>query len=187
MSHVRIGLGVVVAAVTCMSVLTIGQERDRAKIADKYKWNLADIYPNEAAWRTRKDAVKGELAALRDFRGKLGSSPQTLASALETTTRLGKELTRLYVYASMLADTDTRVSETQGMQQEMQQIYAQFGAEASFIEPEVLKVGTTTVEKFIAAEPRLKTYTFSRSDICQRAPHTLSDAEEKILADAAPL
>jgi oligoendopeptidase F len=187
MSHVRTGFAVVVAAVTCMSVLTIGQERDRAKIADKYKWNLADIYPNEAAWRTRKDAVKGELAALRDFRGKLGSSPQTLASALETTTRLGKELTRLYVYASMLADTDTRVSETQGMQQEMQQIYAQFGAEASFIEPEVLKVGTTTVEKFIAAEPRLKTYTFYLRDIVRRAPHTLSDAEEKILADAAPL
>ena len=187
MSHVRTGFAVVVAAVTCMSVLTIGQERDRAKIADKYKWNLADIYPNEAAWRTRKDAVKGELPTLREFRGKLGSSPQTLASALETTTRLGKELTRLYVYASMLADTDTRVSETQGMQQEMQQIYAQFGAEASFIEPEVLKVGTTAVEKFIAAEPRLKTYTFYLRDIVRRAPHTLSDAEEKILADAAPL
>ena len=51
MSHVRIGLAVVVAAVTCMSVLTIGQERDRAKVADKYKWNLADIYPDVAAWR----------------------------------------------------------------------------------------------------------------------------------------
>jgi oligoendopeptidase F len=175
------------AAVTCMSVLTIGQERDRAKIADKYKWNLADIYPNEAAWRTQKDAIKGELPKLREFRGKLGSSPQTLASALETTTRLGKELTRLYVYASMLADTDTRVSEPQGMQQEMQQIYAQFGAEASFIEPEVLKVGTAAVEQFIATEPRLKTYTFYLRDIVRRAPHTLSDAEEKILADAAPL
>ena len=187
MSHVRTGFAVVVAAVTCMSVLTIGQERDRAKIADKYKWNLADIYPNEAAWRTQKDAIKGELPKLREFRGTLGSSPQTLASALEMTTRLGKELTRLYVYASMLADTDTRVSETQGMQQEMQQIYAQFGAEASFIEPEVLKVGTAAIEKFIATEPRLKNYTFYLRDIVRRAPHTLSDAEEKILADAAPL
>ena len=55
--------------------------------------------------------------------------------------RLDKELSRLYVYASMLSDQDTRVSEPQGMQQEMQQLYAKFGAEAAFIEPEVLKVG----------------------------------------------
>jgi oligoendopeptidase F len=176
-----------VAAVTCMSVLTIGQERDRAKVADEYKWNLADIYPDAAAWRKQKEAVTAEIPKLREFRGKLATSAQSLASALELATRLNKELTRLYVYASMLADTDTRIAEPQGMQQEMQQIYAQLGAEASFIEPEVLKAGTATIEKFIGSEPRLKTYTFYLRDIARRAPHTLTDAEEKLLADAAPL
>ena len=187
MSHVRTGLAVAVAAVTCMSVLTIGQERDRAKVPDRLKWNLADIYPDDAAWRKQKEAIAAELPKIGEYRGKLGSSPQALASALELSTRLAKELTRLYVYASMLADTDTRLSEPEGMQQEMQQIYARYGAEASFIEPEVLKIGTATVEKFIASEPRLKNYTFYLRDIVRRAPHTLSDAEEKILADAAPL
>ena len=187
MSHVRIGLAVVVAAVTCMSVLTIGQERDRAKVADAYKWNLADIYPDAAAWRKQKEIITAEIPKLREFRGKLSASAQSLASALELATRLNKELTRLYVYASMLADTDTRISEPQGMHQEMQQIYAHLAAEASFIEPEVLKVGTATIEKFIGSEPRLKTYTFYLRDIVRRAPHTLTDAEEKLLADAAPL
>jgi oligoendopeptidase F len=167
--------------------MTIGQDRDRAKVADKYKWNLGDIYPDVATWRKQKDAITAELPKLREFRGKLGSSAQTLASALELTTRLTKEITRLYVYASMLGDTDTRLSEPQGMQQEMQQLAAQYGAEASFIEPEILKVGTAAIEKVIATEPRLKNYTFYLRDIARRAPHTLSDAEEKILADAAPL
>ena len=184
---VRAGVAVVVAAVICMSVLTIGQERDRAKVADKYKWNLADIYPDVATWRKQKDAIAAEIPRLREFRGKLGSSASTLASALELSTRLAKEATRLYVYASMLSDTDTRVSEPQGMQQEMQQMFAQYGAEASFVEPELLKVGSASVEKFIAAEPRLKVYTFYLRDIVRRAPHTLSDAEEKLLADASPL
>ena len=190
MSHVRTRLSVlaiVVAAVTCMTVLTLAQERDRAKVPDAYQWNLADIYPDDAAWRTRKEAIVAEIPKLGEFRGRLGSSPQTLASALELSTRLAKELTRLYVYASMLSDTDTRLDAPQGMQQEMQQIFARFGAEASFIEPELLKVGNATVEKFLAAEPRLKVYTFYLRDIVRRAPHTLSDAEEKILADAAPL
>ena len=48
------------AAVIAMSVLVAGQqpiERDRAKVADRYKWNLADVYPDDAAWRTQKDAI----------------------------------------------------------------------------------------------------------------------------------
>jgi oligoendopeptidase F len=190
MSHARTRLAVlavVVAAVTCMTVLTLAQERDRAKVPAAYQWNLADIYPDAAAWRKQKEAIVAEIPKLGEFRGRLGSSPQTLASALELSTRLAKELTRLYVYASMLSDTDTRLDAPQGMQQEMQQIFARYGAEASFVEPELLKVGNATVEKFLAAEPRLKVYTFYLRDIVRRAPHTLSDAEEKILADAAPL
>jgi oligoendopeptidase F len=87
---------------------------------------------------------------------------------VELTTRLTKEISRLYVYASMLGDTDTRLSEPQGMQQEMQQLAAQYGAEASFIEPEILKVGTAAIEKANAAEPRLKIYTFYLRDIARR-------------------
>jgi oligoendopeptidase F len=170
-----------------MSVLMVGQERDRAKIDDDYKWNLADIYPDVAAWRATKERIAAEIPRVRAHAGKLGSSPQALADALETMTRLDKELSRLYVYASMLSDQDTRVSEPQGMQQEMEQTYAEFAAQAAYIEPEVLRLGAETVQKFIAAEPRLKVYAFYLSDIARRAPHTLTDSEEKILADAAPL
>jgi len=178
-----LALGVVV----CMSVAILGQERDRAKVADKYKWNLADIYASDAAWRAEKDKILAEVPKLRDSRGKLGASPQTLSDALELMSRLDKELSRLYVYASMLSDLDTRVSGPQGMQQEMQHAYATFAAEASYIEPEILKIGAAKVDQFIASEPRLKVYNFYLHDIVRRASHTLSDAEEKILANAGPL
>src|SRR5690242_18970795 len=98
------------------------QERDRAKVPDRYKWNLADIYPNEAAWRAAKDKLTGELPQLRQYKGKLTSSATTLADALERQSQLDKELSRLYVYASMLADQDTRESRPQGMRQEMVQL-----------------------------------------------------------------
>ena len=174
-------------AVVCMTVLTTGQERDRAKVAAADKWNLADVYPAEAAWRARKDAIAADVPKMRDFQGKLGSAPGTLADALEMMSRLDKELSRLYVYASLVADEDTRISGPQGMQQEMQQLYAAFGAQASYIEPEVLKVGSEAIERAIAVEPRLAPYAFYLRDIARRAAHTLSDAEEKILADVAPL
>ena len=164
-----------------------GAQRDRAAIANEYTWNLADLYPSEDAWRTEKERVAAELPALRAFEGTLGSSAQALAGALEMSSRLDKELSRLHVYASMLADQDTRAGGPQGMQQQMQQVYATFGAQAAFIEPEVLRVGAPTVERFIAEEPRLRIYAFSLRDIVRRAAHTLTDNEEKILADAGPL
>ena len=39
----------------------------------------------------------------------------------------------------MLADQDTRDSGHQGMQQEMVQVYSEFGAQTAFMEPEILK------------------------------------------------
>ena len=170
-----------------MSVLMAAQERDRSKIDLKYTWNLADIYPSDAAWRAQKEAIAARLPELRTFRGRLGSAPAVLAEALETSAGLEKELSRLYVYASMLADQDTRVSQHQGMQQEMQQLYANYQAQASFIEPEVLRLGSEAVDRAVAAEPRLAPFAFYLRDVVRRAPHTLTDNEEKILADAGPM
>jgi len=170
-----------------MTTLTAGQERDRSTIDDRYKWNLADIYPDLAAWRTAKDAVTRTLPRLRIHQGKLGASAQLLADALEDASTLDKEIGRLAVYAGMLADQDTREAGPQGMQQEMQQLTADFKAQISYIEPELLHLGLDTLEGFIRAEPRLETYSFYLHDIARRARHTLSDSEEKILADAMPL
>ena len=168
-------------------MLLTEQERDRAKIEPKYTWNLADIFADVAAWRAAKARVQTEMPQIAAFAGKLESSPQALADALDLRARLDKELSRLYVYASMTADQDTRLSEPQGMQQEMQQLHAEFSALASYMQPEILRIGGPAIEGFIAAEPRLATHAFPLRDVIRRAAHTLTDAEEKILADAQPL
>jgi len=169
------------------STLTAGQDRDRTGIDDKYKWNLADVYPDLAAWRQAKEVVARELPSLRRYQGKLGSSADVLAEALDEAYRLDKVIARLSVYAGMLADQDTREAGPQGMQQEMQQLAADFKAQISYIEPELLRVGLAPLEQFIAAEPRLQRYSFYLHDLTRRATHTLSDTEEKILADAIPM
>jgi oligoendopeptidase F len=73
------------------------------------------------------------------------------------------------------------------MRQEMVQLAAAFGAEASYAEPEILRIPKPTLDTFIRWEPRLRMYRFYLEDIARRAAHTLSDSEEKILADAGPL
>jgi oligoendopeptidase F len=168
-------------------VLQTESQTDPSSAQDAYAWDLADLYPDLTAWRAEMVRVAAEVPQVRTFAGRLRTSPQVLADALETTSRLDKTLTRLYVYAGMLSDEDTRLSEPQGMHQQMQQLYAEFGAQASYIEPEILRIGEATIETYILAEPRLAPYVVMLRDIARRAAHTLSDAEEKILADAQPL
>jgi hypothetical protein len=86
-------------------VLLTEQERDRARVEPKYTWNLADIFPDVAAWRTAKARVQAEMPQIATFAGTLGSSPQALADALDLRARLDKELSRLYVYASMMPNS----------------------------------------------------------------------------------
>jgi oligoendopeptidase F len=163
------------------------QERDRAKIPDKYKWDLTSIYPSDDAWREAKEKLAASLPRMREFKGALASSPARLADALELSADLQKTLARTFVYASMMSDQDTRVSKYQGMQQEMVQLGADLGAETSFVEPEILKMDPGVLDKFEAQEPRLKVFGVYLADIERRRPHTGSDAEEKLLAGASVL
>jgi oligoendopeptidase F len=178
---------VIVPALAALTLQGTAQERDRAKILDKYKWDLSDIFATTAAWRTAKDKLEADIPRLSQFQGQLASSAATLADALDTVYGFDKELSRLAAYAGMLADQDTRDSEHQGMRQEITQLAATLGAAAAYIEPEILRFPKGTVEKLLASEKRLSTYRFYLEDIARRAPHTLSDAEEKLLASLGPL
>ena len=175
---------------TCLAVLVLtlsagAQERDRSKVPEKYKWNLADLYPSDDAWRAAKDKLAADVAQVRAFKGTLGSSSARLADGLDLTTRLNKDLSRIYIYASLSADQDTRVAKYQGMLQEMQQLGATFGAEAAFVDPEILKIDKATLDRWVAEEPRLKPYAHYLDDLQRRRNHTLSDAEERLLASSS--
>lgn len=188
MSTMWTSRGFLVSVVVVGVTLTGGaQERERSSIAERYTWNLSEIYATPAAWRTAKEKLTAEIPQLARSRGTLGSSATALADTLEKMSALDKELSRLYVYASMLADQDTRDATYQGMEQEMVQLASAFSAAASHIEPEVLRLPAGAVDGFLRAEPRLAVYRFYLEGITRRAAHTLTDTEEKILADVGPL
>ncbi|MFZ0734590.1 MAG: oligoendopeptidase F [Candidatus Sulfotelmatobacter sp.] len=161
------------------------QERDRNKIPDEHKWDLAPIYPSDDAWRAEKEKLAAELPKLRKFQGKLAYAASTLADTLDLQSYFDKELTRLFVYASMSSDQDTRLSLYQGMEQEMIQLGSVLATESAFIEPEILKMDDATIQRFLAEEPRLRIYRQYLDDITRRRAHTLSTEEEKLLAAAS--
>jgi oligoendopeptidase F len=166
------------------ATVSVGQEKDRTKIADQYKWNLADIYPNDAAWKKAKETLTADMKKIDRYKGKLSSSAQQLLGCLESSSEIFKEYSRLSSYASMKSDEDTRESTPLAMKQEMSALGASIGAAMSFIEPEILKMSKTKITSFISSEKKLGVYKHNLDDLLRRKLHTGTEGEEKIIADA---
>jgi oligoendopeptidase F len=160
---------------------------ERKDVPDKYKWNLADLYPSEAAWTKAKEGISGRLPELAKHRGRLGKSPKTMLAALETMFELDRELSRLAVYASALSDEDIRAARPREMKQAAEELVTAFSAACSWVRPEILSLDPAKVRKWIAAEPKLASYRMFLEETLRRRPHTLSAAEEKVAAEAGEL
>ncbi len=180
----RITRVVVCLAIATLPHVAFGQYVDRASTPDRFKFDLSPIYGSDEAWRAAKDKLEARIPSIARFKGTLGSSPQQLLAALDTIYDINKEYARLYVYASLHSDVDTRVAGYQAMQQEMQRMGTTINTVSAYVEPEILKIDRGRIDGFIGSEPKLAIYRQYLDDILRRQPHTLSEGEEKIIADA---
>ena len=174
----------IVMGVIVMGSSAQAQYKNRSEIPEKYKWNLADLYASDSAWEAARQAFVKKMAEIDRYKGHLGESAKTLQQALDTVFSLQKELAKLSSYASMKFDIDTRDSKAMSMRQEIQLVENEFSAKTSYLSPEILQIDPKKLDGFIRENPGLKVYAFYLHDIQRMRPHTLSQAEEKIVADA---
>jgi oligoendopeptidase F len=157
-------------------------QKTRSEISDKYKWDLTGMFKSDAEWRAAKDAISLKINEVEKFKGTLTSSAANLLSCLEFNSALNKEATRLFNYAGLNSDLDTRNMNYTGMKQELQQMFSDFGARSAFIQPEILTADWSVIDNFIKSEPRLEPYRMGLDNLFRTKKHTLSEKEERIMA-----
>ncbi len=183
-------LNVIIILITVFAfsqVQVLAQTRERAEVSAKYKWKLEDLYASDEAWNKAKQDLVAQFDEITGYQGKLANSASELLACLEFDSRVSKEFGRLYSYASMKSDEDTRNSECLAMKQEMQQLGTDYNSKAAFITPEIAKMDKSKIDTFIGQERGLKIYKMALYDIQRKKAHTLSEKEEKILAEAGLL
>jgi oligoendopeptidase F len=191
--HAIAGLGAEEAGMARMWAVAVALATGMSSVAglaggvdvdERYRWNLGDLYSTPQAFETARQELAGRLPALEAGKGTLGSSPAALKAALDTSFGFARELARVFSYASMHSDEDTRVPEPMAARQEVQQLATEFRARSSWIAPEILALPEGTLARFLAAEPGLAPYRFYLEELERQRAHTLSPAEEKLLAQA---
>ncbi len=179
--------------VVLIAIIMINQEQMNSQTAEsektdsKYTWKLEDIFVSDDAWQEAKEKIKSEIVKIGTFKGTLSTSPKALLAYLEFSSKFGKDYTRIYSYASMKSDQDIRNSTYLAMIQELKQLSPIIGAQSAFAEPEILELGKEKIEQYLAKEPGLKKYAMYLHDLLRSKEHTLSEKEEKILAQTSSL
>ncbi|MDD3094968.1 MAG: hypothetical protein PHD63_01860, partial [Candidatus Marinimicrobia bacterium] len=87
----------------------------REEIEEQYRWNLGDIYADTETWEADYAYVEANMEKIKDFRGKLGKSASNLEQCLLMSENLERKLDKLYIYAHMLKDQDTKNTESQAL------------------------------------------------------------------------
>src|SRR5204862_2549785 len=102
------------ALLLLVGLTAASQTRERSTIPDQYKWNLADIYASDDAWRAAKEDFVAKMEKVGSCKGTIAESPARMLAAAEAITNLNKEHGRLFVYEALQSDTDNRNSPQQG-------------------------------------------------------------------------
>lgn len=154
----------------------------RNEIEEKFKWNLEDIYENNDEWEKDYNKVQELLPEIEKYKGKVTNSAKNLLELLNILMETQEIISRLYAYAHMKKDEDTREQKYQALFNRAQHISNELDNTKSFIKPELLKMSQEKLNKFMENNEQLKLYKHYLDNIIRQKEHYLSEKEEKILA-----
>ena len=155
------------------------------KASESVVWDLTGVYANDEAWESALETAHAEITALPRLAGSLGDSSASLSAALNQISSLEKEIARLYVFTSLIFDSDQRDADAQARIGRSRTLYSNFEESISWLAPEILAIGDARIEAFISADETLAAHEFFLRDTLRSAPHTLDAKTEEILAQGS--
>ena len=161
--------------------------RTRDQIPQEDTWALEDLYPSDESWEQGLSALTARQSEAAAFAGKLGESGETLCAFLHLVEEVDGQTELLANYAMRKADQDTRNAAYQAMVGKLMGVLTAVSAAFSFATPEIMAIPEEALEGFYKAAPALERYRRYLNNERRRREHTLSAAEERLLAAAGEM
>lgn len=155
---------------------------DREKIDDSYKWNLTKIYGSIQDFRDDINLVKEKIKEFAKFKD-IKYDENSLYEVIDLAMNTSRIIEKLEVYTSLLCDEDTRINKNQELKEEINNLYSEYIKASYFVDVDILKLDYADIQKFYEKNNKLREYEIYLKEMFRYKDHTLSDKEEKILAD----
>ena len=168
-----------------VAALLVGQAsfaQDGGSVDPQYTWDLTELYATTDDWDAAREQVLANMEKIEARRGTLGESAESLYETLALISATQKEAARVSTYASLNADEDLRVTETQERRQLAQIMGARFAEATAWLQPEILAVGEEVITAYVKEDERLAPFAHGLDDALRNAPYTLGEEAEETLA-----
>ena len=159
----------------------------RNEIDEKDTWDLSTIFETDQKWEEELTLLTEDTKQAASLEGHLLDSAESLLNITERYLDLSRRLEKLYVYAHMKNDQDTRVAKYQEYYAKAMTLYSQLDQAFSFYEPEFMAITEEQYQNFLAEEPKLQPYKHFFDKLLQNKDHVLSQREEELLAGAGEI
>lgn len=152
----------------------------RVQRAKEDTWKLEDIYASDDLWEKDFEEA-GKLAEeFGKYVGTLSNRDKCL-EALNASSRLERMIGNLYTYARMRRDEDNNLSTYQALTARAENLMMRASTATAFVTPELTACSDAYIADLIA-DPAFANFSVELANIARRKPHTLSAAEERIIA-----
>jgi oligoendopeptidase F len=153
--------------------------RDQIPAADT--WDLTVLYPGTEDWAAGFAALQQSYEGIAQFKGRVGQSAKDLLECLEFEKNLSVQIERLGHYASLRSTEDSSNAENLGRDAQFDNLMTRIGEACAFLSPEIMAIEESRFEEFLQ-DPILAHWKTSLRKLRRLKPHTLSAAEERLLA-----
>ena len=154
----------------------------RSELAEADKWALEDLFLTDADWEAAVKQLEEQLAQLKGYAGKISASADALYAYLTLADETENLFEKVLVYSNEKMHEDMGNSTYQGYAAQAQAAATRLSAAEAFFEPELLAMEESRLQGFFKEDPKLEKYRLLIDRIWRRKEHTLSAAEEEILA-----
>ena len=161
---------------------TATRSRNRPEIADKYKWNLADIFPGWPEWEAAYQKLEAGIERYSALKGTLHEGPHRLLEAYKLSDELGEVAYRVWYYPSLQYDEDQRDNAVNARRQQVQILFARLQQAQSWFNPELLTIPFETVRQWLDANEPLRLYRFAIEDLYRQQEHVLDEKGERLMS-----
>lgn len=159
----------------------------RSEAAKELTWATTDLFPTDEAWEAKAEEILAKADELASYKGKISTDGNALLEYLKKSEKYNDELSLFYVYAMLKSDEDKGNSKYQGYLGKAFSILNTVSAKMAFETPEMVSIDDEKLEGFFKNVEGLEFYrrVIERQRVYK--PHTLSEAEETLLASSGEM
>lgn len=158
----------------------------REDINKKYKWDLESMYSDDESWEEHFNYIDKKIDQFKNYKDKLADDSNTLISALKLNEEISRGVYKLYSYANLKSDEDTRISKNTERKDKAFGLYVKANTEMSYFIPELLKK-RCRISEFVKYNKELNIYKHFFHNIFRNEAHTLNEEMEVLLAKTSEL